>query len=111
MPLLAPFSEIRLCHAEEGSTVCTAGFSICEGVRGAVTQLPVAHSSFGYIDEEGDTGSKNADQSSSNPSRAGIEGSDQSISNTRPGVNETKAVRIFDLTSVNWFIPLSSEAG
>lgn len=61
MPFIAPFSKVRLYRAEEGLTVCTAGFSVREGVRGAVTQLPIAHSSFGYIDEKGNTGCKYAD--------------------------------------------------
>ena len=74
---------------------------MCEGVRGAVAQLPIAHSSFSYINEEGNTGSKDANQSSSNPSGAGIEGSDYSISNARPGMNGAKAVGVFDLGCVN----------
>ena len=101
MPLIATLSEVRLCGAEEGSPVCATRFSVCKGVRGAIAQLPIAHSSFGYIDNKGNTGRKYANQSSSKPSRASIEGSEQPIPNARPGVNGTKAVRIFDLATVN----------
>ena len=101
MPLIATFSEVRLCGAEEGSAVCAAGFSVGEGVRSAVTQLPIAHSSFGYVDEKGNTSRYYANQSSSNPPGTSVEGREQSISNARSGMNRTKAVGIFDLAFVN----------
>ncbi len=106
MPLITAFSEVRLCGGEERSTVCTAGFSVCEGVRGAVTQLPIAYGSFGYIDKKSNTGCNDANQSSSNPSRAGIEGGEQTISKAWPGVDRTKAVGVFDLAAVNTFLLL-----
>ena len=89
MPLITTFSEVRLGRGQQGLTVCTADLSVREGIRSAVTQLPIAHGRFGDIHEEGNTGSQYAYQSDSNPSGAGIEGRDESISNARPGVNGT----------------------
>ena len=101
MPLITTLPKVRLCRAIKGSTTCAAGFPICEGIRGAVTQLPIAHSSLGNIDKEGDTGRKDADESSSDPPGTSIEGRDESITYTRLEVYRTKAVGVFDLATVN----------
>lgn len=60
MPLLASFSQIRVSGAEEWTAICTTGFTVCERVRGAVAQLPIAYSSFSYIDKKCNTGGKDA---------------------------------------------------
>ena len=60
MPLLASFSKIRVGGAEQRTAIGTTGFTVCEGVRGTVAQLPIAYSSFGHIDKKCNAGGKYA---------------------------------------------------
>ena len=101
MPLLASFSKIHFGGAEQWTAIGTTGFTVREGVRGAVAQLPIAYSSFGHVDKKCNTGGKDAYESSSNPSGAGIEDSEQSISNAGLGVDRTETIGVFDLAMVS----------
>ena len=71
VPCLAVFSKIGLVDAE-GFSICATAFPMRENIGGAVTELPIAHGSFGNIYQECYTSSENTDKGSSYPSLAGI---------------------------------------
>ena len=71
MPVLAIFAQIGLAFGDvdsERRPVGTAVDPCGEDVGGTIAQLPVVHSRFGNVDNEGYTGGQDADKSDSKPS-------------------------------------------
>ena len=82
-------------------TICAAYFAVPEGVRFAVSQLPIAHCSLGDINKEGHTSCKDADEGGSDPARAVVEVGEDGISDTLLRMDRSVAEGIFDLYNVN----------
>ena len=66
MPRIAILSQIRPDDTHWFS-VGTAYFSTPERIGFAIAQFPIAHCGFGYINEEGDAGCEDADESGGDP--------------------------------------------
>ena len=72
MPVLTAFTEVCV-EGPERMPEGAAAVPVLEDVGSAISQLPVAHGGFCYIDHKGNASSQNANDGRSNPSLAGIE--------------------------------------
>lgn len=59
-----------------------AAVPVLKDVGSAVSQFPIAHGGFCYVNHEGNAGGQDTDDSRSNPSLTRVEGRQESCSHT-----------------------------